>query len=186
MSYFTVVDSSAKTRGKWGNYRNVAVLEMQDGAPEPCMISERSRGCIRVVDTWLSVSVGRTERCAYRRALHEATALAERLNREAAESYAAIPPRLASTPTAAPPAVYCLDATQHALLLTALRDLGTADADSVAHMLSIWPAEIDGGYRIALARDAATIVAFAAAKVGAGLSPALTEIDAAALARIAA
>jgi len=49
-------------------YARVAVLEIEHGA-QPKMISDRARGVVRVVRTWEKLSVGKTERCAFRRAL---------------------------------------------------------------------------------------------------------------------
>jgi hypothetical protein len=62
-----------------GRYRRVAVMEVADGT-EPAMISERAKGVIRIVETWERLNEGRTDKCAYRRALAEANAMAERLN----------------------------------------------------------------------------------------------------------
>lgn len=64
----------------WGTYRRVAVLEVEDRVEDVAMISERARGCVRVVETWERLNVGTTERCAYARALREAEALCDRLN----------------------------------------------------------------------------------------------------------
>jgi hypothetical protein len=63
-----------------GFYRNVAVLEVDDSLSQVSMISERARGCRRIV--WYSGknNVGTTERCAYRRALRKAEELAAKLN----------------------------------------------------------------------------------------------------------
>lgn len=66
----------------YGVYRRVAVLEVKRGVLEVSMISERARGVVRVVRTWEKRNVGRTEKCAYRRALAEAEALAAELNKQ--------------------------------------------------------------------------------------------------------
>ena len=62
-----------------GQYRRVAVMEINQGAA-PTMISERARGVIRIVRTWEKQHVGKTPRCAYRRALADAETLASSLN----------------------------------------------------------------------------------------------------------
>lgn len=67
-------------------YRHVAVMEV-DPDTVPSMISPRARGVRRIIQTWDRCHVGQTDRCAYRVALAEATALAERLN--ALDDYAA-------------------------------------------------------------------------------------------------
>lgn len=68
----------------WGIYRRVAVLEIDDNALEIKMISSRARGVRRVVATWEKLNVGKTERCAYERALAEAAELVARLSAEVA------------------------------------------------------------------------------------------------------
>lgn len=81
MSHFIVQDAAAPMPSSCkGHYRRVAVLEVQDGLLYVSMISPRARGCVRVVATWERLNVGSTERCAYRRALAEAQAMADRLN----------------------------------------------------------------------------------------------------------
>ena len=75
MSRFVIKISSASMPSTcWGQYRHIGLLEMEDNAPPPAMISKRSRGCIRVVEEWRNLNVGKTARCAYRRALAEAEA----------------------------------------------------------------------------------------------------------------
>lgn len=69
----------------WGTYRRVAVLEVQVGVVDVAMISARARGVVRVVATWERCNVGRTSRCAYRRALAEAQQMAAGLNAGAAQ-----------------------------------------------------------------------------------------------------
>lgn len=85
MSRFIVMSRSAHMPANcWGEYRRVAVVETDLPAPfEPTMISPRASRVIRIVDTWERLNVGTTERCAYRKALAEAEALAAKLNEEA-------------------------------------------------------------------------------------------------------
>lgn len=69
MSYL-VKSSSEKMPAKCkGQYRRVAVLEVQDGVQDVSMISLRARGVVSIVREWRALSVGSTERCAFRRAL---------------------------------------------------------------------------------------------------------------------
>lgn len=77
---FIVRDASAKmpTSCK-GRYRRVAVMEVERGTI-PRMISIRAKGVVRVVETWERLNVGRTDRCAFSRAMAEARALADSLN----------------------------------------------------------------------------------------------------------
>jgi hypothetical protein len=84
MTRFIVMSRSAHMPpGCWGQYRRVAVVETDlPGLVEPRMISERATGVVRIVDTWEKLNVGTSPRCAYRKALREAEALAEKLNNE--------------------------------------------------------------------------------------------------------
>ena len=64
-----------------GTYRRVALVETDLPAPElPLRIDARWRGVTQIVRTWEGLNVGKTERCAYRKALVEAEAMADRLN----------------------------------------------------------------------------------------------------------
>ena len=64
----------------WGEYRRVAVLEVDANKNCVSMISERARGVKRIVRTWEKCNVGTTERCAYDRAVKAARELAASLN----------------------------------------------------------------------------------------------------------
>jgi len=66
----------------WGVYRRVAVLRVDKGLESVSMISTRARGCHEVVETWEALNCGKTDRCAYSRALVEAEALVTELNDE--------------------------------------------------------------------------------------------------------
>ena len=58
MDRFIVMTASARMPSSYrGAYRRVAVVETS-GVTEPKMISERARGCVRVVETWERCSVG--------------------------------------------------------------------------------------------------------------------------------
>ena len=73
---YVVLTSSAHVKGKarqFGRYRNVAVCEVTGCYPK--MISKRARGMVSIIRHWGACSVGKTERCQYRRALREAEAL---------------------------------------------------------------------------------------------------------------
>lgn len=63
-------------------YYRVAVLQMQPGSGAPRMISPRAKGVVRIVRVWERVFAGRTERCAFRRAVAEAESLCATLNKE--------------------------------------------------------------------------------------------------------
>ena len=94
MPYIVATAAAHMPSSCWGRYRRVAVLEIEAGLPAgywPAMISDRARGVVRVVETWESRNVGKTNRCAYRRAMAEAREMAEALNaREEAERETAV------------------------------------------------------------------------------------------------
>lgn len=83
MSYFTVMTSSAQTKGlarKFGTYKNVAVVEVEDGHERPRMISTRAKGLVRIVRHWGSCNVGKANgNSQYAIALREAQELVEQL-----------------------------------------------------------------------------------------------------------
>ena len=81
---YVVLDAATTPSGRcWGVYRRVAVVELEPGYSDiPKMISARAKGVKRVVETWENCNVGKTERCAYERAMSEAYQLAARLNGE--------------------------------------------------------------------------------------------------------
>jgi hypothetical protein len=69
----------------WGKYKRVAVIELEDDCPAdfvPAMISERSKGVKRIVRTWEKLNVGKTEHCAFGRAMDEARKLVEGLSNQ--------------------------------------------------------------------------------------------------------
>jgi hypothetical protein len=71
MHRYIIKTASAKMPNScWGTYRRVAVLEVDGGVREPRIIRE-GKG-VRIIRTWEKLSVGKTERCAYQRALAEA------------------------------------------------------------------------------------------------------------------
>lgn len=73
-SRFVVMTAAAKMpRTCKGRYRRVAVVELTEGFEGvPAMISERARGVARIVAIWDQLNVGKTDACAYARALAEA------------------------------------------------------------------------------------------------------------------
>lgn len=79
---YIVMTSSAKMPSSCGGrYRNVAVVELEDGfVGIPTMISTHARGVKRVVRHYGPQSVGKTDRCAYARAFKAAQALADEMN----------------------------------------------------------------------------------------------------------
>ncbi len=64
----------------WGNYGKVAVLEVDEGVEQVAMISERARGCHRVVSLYDRLNIGKTERGAFQQAIKEAKEEAAILN----------------------------------------------------------------------------------------------------------
>jgi hypothetical protein len=78
---FIVMTSRGGPRGKWGQYRNVALVET-DQQEMPKMISRHAKHLVRVVYHYGAHYEGSTERCAYRVALAHAEARAAKLNAE--------------------------------------------------------------------------------------------------------
>ena len=83
MDRFVVMTAAAYMPSslKFGKYGKVAVVET-DGVTMPKQIHPGHRACRRIVEVWDRLNIGHTERCAFQRALAEARALAEKLNRE--------------------------------------------------------------------------------------------------------
>ena len=83
MKYIVKTSAANMGSGKrgMGHYGNVAVLLVEDGA-EPKMISERAKGVIEIVSYEGKLHWGSTEKCAFRKALARAEALAAKLNDE--------------------------------------------------------------------------------------------------------
>jgi hypothetical protein len=83
--WIVMTSSAAMPSSCMGTYRRVAIVKLcMDYAIaglEPKMISARARG-VEAIRDYGHQNVGKTERCAYRRALAEATAEASRRNRE--------------------------------------------------------------------------------------------------------
>lgn len=88
-THYIVQTATAKMPGscKFGRYIRIAVLEVEKGLEKVAMISERARGCHRVVATWERRGVGKTDRCASARAYAEAETLAAELNEQAARAH---------------------------------------------------------------------------------------------------
>lgn len=77
MNRFVIMTAQERMpAGCFGEYRKVAVVEtdLPPGA-SPKMISERARGVVRIVREWRKLNVGKTEACAYARALAQAKEL---------------------------------------------------------------------------------------------------------------
>jgi len=83
---FIVMEAAAcMPNSCWGRYRRIAVVEIDpaklpEGRTTPTMISDRSRGVVRVVATWERCHDGITERCAAGRARGSARAMVAELN----------------------------------------------------------------------------------------------------------
>lgn len=74
MNHFIIQTAAAHMPAKcWGKYRRIAIIEVTSGVERVSMISDRAKGVVRVVRTWERLFSGTTDRCAYRRALAEAT-----------------------------------------------------------------------------------------------------------------
>lgn len=81
---YVVMTSAANIPSScWGRYRRVAVVDVLyydwNRGIKPAMISERAKGVYRLIDLG-NHSVGKTDRCAYKRALARAEAMARELN----------------------------------------------------------------------------------------------------------
>ena len=81
MTAATTPSSSCK-----GKYRRVAVVIVDTAIlselnqERPAMIADRAKGVVEIAATWENCSVGKTDRCAYAKALVEAEELAKKLN----------------------------------------------------------------------------------------------------------
>lgn len=65
---------------RYGHHGRVAIVECDASAPPPKRISKRSRGLKRIVSIEEPLNIGKTDRCAFRRAIVAATAECARLN----------------------------------------------------------------------------------------------------------
>lgn len=72
--YQLLVASAQMPASCKGVYKRIAIVETVS-AERPKMISERTKGVIRIVRSWERLHVGKTERCAYARAMREAEGL---------------------------------------------------------------------------------------------------------------
>ena len=98
---YMVMDRRAKMPTScWGgdNYRRVGIVAVNwenlayEQRAEPSMISDRARGVMRVVVTWERLYEGKTERCAFRRALDEAIEECRRMNMAYVRKLLGLPP----------------------------------------------------------------------------------------------
>jgi uncharacterized protein with GYD domain len=81
MTHYVVKVSSCKMPTSiQGIYRRIAVMEVDDSVTMPAKIDIRSKGVVRIVETWERLHVGKTEKSAFHKALADATSLAEILN----------------------------------------------------------------------------------------------------------
>jgi len=79
---YLIMTASAKMPSSCrGNYRRVAVVELDSPDAKPKMISDRALGIKRIVKTWEGCNVGTSPRCAYRKALAEAEELVAKMER---------------------------------------------------------------------------------------------------------
>jgi hypothetical protein len=76
--YMVLTASTTPASTCRGTYARVGLAELEPGfAGRPKMISDRARGVVRIVATWENCNVGKTDRCAFHRAIAEAEKLAE-------------------------------------------------------------------------------------------------------------
>lgn len=81
-----VVHKSASMPASYkGKYRRVAVIEVNywlawDADYQPAMMTTRCRDVLRVIHDYGPQSLGKTERCGFRRAMAAAQALADKYN----------------------------------------------------------------------------------------------------------
>ena len=80
VKYVIKVSSAKMPSSCWGKYQHVAVMEMEDDAPYPKMISKRAKGCVRVVKLWPKRFLGISEKCAANVAKYAAEELIRQLN----------------------------------------------------------------------------------------------------------
>lgn len=89
MGYFVVLNKAAKMPpGCSGNYRRIAVIEVDKPDFIPAMISKRAKGVVRIVKEWNGVFQGKTHNCAAVRAMGEAIDLCLKLRKEGNENAA--------------------------------------------------------------------------------------------------
>lgn len=80
MSRFIVMTAAANMPSScWGRYGKVAVVET-NGVDMPQMIHPRHKAVVRIVEVWDRLNIGHTSRCAFRRGLAAAQAMADQLN----------------------------------------------------------------------------------------------------------
>lgn len=76
---FVALTASAPCPGGFGCYGRVALIET-DGINKPSRIDRRLSAVKRIVRTWESLNVGKTERSAFYVALRQAESLAAGMN----------------------------------------------------------------------------------------------------------
>lgn len=76
--YIVISSRAAMPNNCWGVYKHVAVLFWDGNGNRPRRIAARQG--VTIVKRWNRLFVGKTDRCAYERALTEARALADNLN----------------------------------------------------------------------------------------------------------
>lgn len=80
MAYIVKTSGAKMPTSVKAQYRNVAILEIEDGLDDVSMISERAKGVKRIVKHYGPHHVGKTDRCSYRVALAEASAEVAAMN----------------------------------------------------------------------------------------------------------
>jgi hypothetical protein len=84
MPYIVQTASAKMPSSCKGQYRRVAVIEVEPGITKIAMISSHARGVVRVVETWERLHA-KGINTAYNRALAEAATMAALLNAKEAQ-----------------------------------------------------------------------------------------------------
>lgn len=79
-THFIVQTASTRCASKFGVYRKVAILEVEEGLECVSMISSRAKGCVQVVAEWDRLNVGKTDKSAYYMQLADAEDACKKLN----------------------------------------------------------------------------------------------------------
>ncbi len=79
---YIIQTATAKMPGScWGRYGKIAILRVENGVKRVSMISKRAKGCLEVVCVWDRLHIGRTDRCAFSRAMRDAEEMLAEIKR---------------------------------------------------------------------------------------------------------
>ncbi len=83
---FIVMDSSAKMPSScWGRYRRVALVEVIKGQ-RPARLGSSNKSIVKIHELWDKLHEGKTEACAYNKALREAREMCAAENKRLARN----------------------------------------------------------------------------------------------------